>query len=226
MCGRFTLMIEAESLQSELGLGEIPGDWKPRYNMAPSQSIPVVADLQTRRVEMMRWGLIPSWAKDPSIGNRMINARAETLNEKPSFRQAFSRRRCLILADGFFEWQRGEGKAGKSVPYFFHLKDKKPFAFAGLWESWFTSEKQELRSCTIITCQANELVAPVHERMPVILSGGSMWSWLEQRPLSELFSTLIPYSADLMDAYQVTGTVNDPHQDHPGCVIPVAGAKE
>jgi putative SOS response-associated peptidase YedK len=219
-------MIEAESLQSELGLGEVPGDWKPRYNIAPSQPIPVVTDLQSRRVDLIHWGLIPSWAKDPSIGNRLINARAETLQEKPSFRQAYSRRRCLILADGFYEWQRGGSLAGKSIPFHFHLKDQKPFAFAGLWDTWLTPEKEELKSCTIITCQANELVAPVHERMPVILSGDVMWMWMAQRPLMVLNSMLVPYPAKLMDAHQVTGTVNDPHQDHPGCVLPAIGIKE
>ena len=131
MCGRFTIVLDAFEFKNELQLGEMPYDWSPRYNVAPSQSIPVVTDPNNRIVSYMRWGLIPSWAKDESIGNRMINARAETLEIKPAFRKAFAQRRCLILSDGFYEWKRFSEKGIPSTPYYFYLKDHKPFAFAG-----------------------------------------------------------------------------------------------
>ncbi len=220
MCGRFTITLEAPDLQENLGISEMPADWIPRYNVAPTQPVAAVVDLQTRRAEWLRWGLIPSWAKDPAIGDRLINARSETLTEKPSFRQAFARRRCLILADGFYEWQRFPNQKGPSQPFHFHRIDKKPFAFAGLWETWKPPEGELIRSCTIITCAANEVVAPVHERMPVMLSGESLWKWLEPANQDKLQELLKPYPPEWMTKVPISRLVNNVKVDSPELVAP------
>jgi len=220
MCGRFTVSFEAPEAQQELELGEMPSDWQPRYNKAPSQPVAVVADADQRRVEWMKWGLIPSWAKDPTIGSRMINARSETLSEKPSFRVAFARRRCLILANGFYEWQHTPGSRSSSTPYLFHIHDHRIFTFAGIWESWRTPEDEDLRTCSIITCAANAVVTPVHDRMPVIFDNRSCWTWLVENRLPELQGLLAPYPAEKMSKYAVSRLVNDPRQDVKDCIIP------
>lgn len=220
MCGRFTITLEAQDLQENLGIADMPADWMPRFNVAPTQPVAAVLDLQSRRAEWLRWGLIPSWAKDPAIGDRLINARSETLTEKPSFRQAFARRRCLILADGFYEWLRSPGQKGPSQPYYFHRIDKKPFAFAGLWETWKPPEGELVRSCTIITCAANEVVAPVHERMPVMLSGETFWKWLEPASLDNLKELLKPYPAEWMTAVPISKMVNNVKLDSPELIRP------
>jgi putative SOS response-associated peptidase YedK len=221
MCGRFTITIEPAFFQQELDLGSVPPEWTPRYNAAPSQDIPVVLNPDTRNVEMLCWGLIPSWAKDNKIGFRMINARSETIQEKPSFRSAFRRRRCLVLADGFYEWQKQSGKAPK-VPYFFQLKDGAPFAFAGIWETWKPPEGAAVRSCSIITCEPNELVGEVHNRMPVILDSEMLWSWLADKAAGELQAMLAPYPTEKMRAYPVGLTVNNPRIDTAECVRPLS----
>jgi putative SOS response-associated peptidase YedK len=170
----------------------------------------------------MKWGLVPAWASDPSIGSRMINARSETLAEKPSFKQALVRRRCLILADGFYEWQKLAGKRGPSQPYYFTRNNHRPFAFAGLWETWQPSQAAEpLLSCTIITCAANELVIPVHERMPVILDKATCWDWLSARPQIELLSMLQPYPAEQMLATRVSTLVNDAGREEAALIDPI-----
>jgi len=220
MCGRFTLILEPEAVQKELDLGEMPPDLQPRYNVAPSQPVAVVTDPVERRVELFRWGLIPSWAKDPEIGNRLINARSETLSEKPSFRTSFARRRCAILADGFFEWMKQDkasgGRSRRSSPYFIHLASGKPFAFAGLWDLWRSPEGEEVHSCTIITCPANEAIASIHDRMPVILDKDHIWQWLEpQVPQAELQSMLVPYPSDKIAYRPISYLVNNPAYDSP-----------
>ena len=166
MCGRYTLSTAPDLVKQHFNLSEIPGELHPRYNISPSQLVAAVPNGAERRAEMFRWGLIPSWAKDPAIGNKLINARGETVAAKPSFRSAFRKRRCLILADGFYEWK---GKARLKVPMRIRLTSKEPFAFAGLWETWQPPEGDLVRSCTIITTTPNDLMAPIHDRMPVIL---------------------------------------------------------
>lgn len=223
MCGRFTLMLDAEDLQEEFGLAEVPTDFRPRYNIAPSQAVLVLADSTGRRAEWMRWGLVPSWAKDVSIGYKLINARSETVMEKPSFRSAFRSRRCLIFADGFYEWQKSAGK-GPSQPFHFTLAGGKLCAFAGLWETWRPPEGEEpLRSCTILTTAANELVAPVHERMPVILNREAAVNWLAASDPSALMGLLKPFPAENMRASAVSRRVNSPDADGPELVTPVRG---
>lgn len=213
MCGRFTLFLEADDLREELEINAIPVDWRPRYNVAPTQAVLAVTDAAARDAIWLRWGLVPSWAKDLAIGNRLINARAETLNEKPSFRTAFARRRCLILANGFYEWQKVPSGKGGSQPYFISLRDGKSFAFAGLWELWRSPEGQEVKSCTIITTRPNEKVAEIHDRMPVILKGERMWNWLSWSDPRQLMALLSPFPAGEMQAVRVSRMVNDPNLD-------------
>ncbi len=219
MCGRFTLFLDAETLQEFFGVTEIPADYSPRYNIAPSQPVLAITNLQPQRMEWMRWGLIPSWAKDPSIGDRMINARAETLTEKPSFRTAFSRRRCLIPATGFYEWKPVPEGRGR-VPYFIGLKDHSPFAFAGLWEVWLNEKGEEVRSCAIITCPANSLVAEIHDRMPVMLDSRTMSLWLQETSVTGLKQLLKPFEPERMITYPVSRRVNAPAVDSPDLITP------
>jgi len=221
MCGRYTLRTPVETLAEEFGISDPLPEIPTRYNIAPTQEVAAVLEEdEERKLEMLRWGLIPSWADDPAVGNRMINARSETAAEKPSFRTAFRKRRCLILADGFYEWQKTNG--GKQ-PYYIRMKNGSPFAFAGLWESW-DKYGGEIRSCTILTTDANEMVREVHHRMPVILPPETYDLWLdpdmwETEPLLDL---LRPYPDDGMEAYPVSRFVNSPSNDDERCVESVA----
>lgn len=221
MCGRFTLTLDPGEIQELLQLGPFIHIVQPRYNIAPTQPVPIVKDSEERSIELYRWGLVPFWADNPDVGSRMINARSETVNEKPSFKAAFKYRRCLILADGFFEWhaaKQGEPK----IPYLFKLKNDYPFTFAGLYEHWESSEGGELHTCTILTCPSNELVATYHNRMPVMLDEDARWAWLapEASPDS-LLDLLIPYPAEEMKCYPVSRAVNSPKNDTPAVLEPV-----
>jgi putative SOS response-associated peptidase YedK len=220
MCGRYTLRTPVDSLVETFEIEEYPSSVTPNYNIAPTQEVAaVVEENEKRKLEMLRWGLIPSWAKDPAIGNKMINARAETVAEKPSFRSAFKNRRCLIIADGFYEWQKTNN--GKQ-PYHIKMEDGSPFAFAGLWETW--KDDEEIRSCTIITTGANNLMEEIHHRMPVILHPEDYALWLdpdfdEKEPLTTL---LKPFPADAMEAYPVSRRVNKPSNNEPSVLEPAA----
>lgn len=218
MCGRFTLSYKTKELQLALGLPEMNLDWQPRYNIAPTQPVAAILDSKTKKIEFLRWGLVPSWAKDIEIGNRLINARSETIMEKPSYRNGFARRRCLILADGFFEWKKGKMKNSPSQPYYFFLENKEPFALAGIWEIWQPPDGGELWSTTIITCDANDLVKPIHDRMPVILDKDHMFDWLEDRPQKELVEMMSPYDDEKMSTYMVSKAVNSPFNDTADCI--------
>jgi putative SOS response-associated peptidase YedK len=221
MCGRFTLTTDIEQLEERFSFHAASLSFTPRYNIAPSQAVvAVIGDEKGSRGGLLRWGLIPSWAKDAAIGNRMINARAETVAEKPSFRRALQQRRCLILADGFYEW-RQEGK--KKTPLFITLASRDPFAFAGLWETWRPSDGEAIHSCTIITTTPNTLMASIHNRMPVILAREAETIWLDQKITEpeKLLPLLVPYPETLMDAYEVALTVNSPKNDSPACIAPV-----
>ena len=218
MCGRFTHKENLQRLAEQLGLKVLP-PLRPRYNIAPSQLVACVrTNLETRQRECteLKWGLVPSWAKDPGIGNQLINARAETVAEKPSFRKAFKQQRCLILADGFYEWKR-EGKAKQ--PYYIRFKDNRPFAFAGLWER---CEKQDptLETCALITTGPNALMEPIYTRMPVILAAKDYDDWLDpsQHTVERLNALLRPFPAEEMEAYPVSPIVNNPKNDQPECV--------
>ena len=221
MCGRFTLTLNPDVLREVFELDSVPAELAPRYNIAPTQ--PVAAVLTSdggRKLELLRWGLIPSWASDPKIGNRMINARGETLAQKPSFRTALKKRRCLIVADGFYEWKK-EGKT--KTPMFIQLKDGRPFAFAGLWEAWKSPDDTWIKSCAIITTEPNSLMEKIHDRMPVILPPKAYGLWLTpgELPAEKTLPLLKPFAASQMKAVAVSTLVNNPAFDSPECVRPV-----
>jgi putative SOS response-associated peptidase YedK len=213
MCGRFTLTIDSNAVARAFNVA-VPKSLQtgPRYNVAPTQDVVTVLNDGEPHLDLLRWGLIPSWAKDASIGSRMINARAETLAEKPSFKRLLNSRRCLIPADGFYEWQKVDG--GK-VPMYITLKGHEPFAFAGLWDSWETADGEVLRTCTIITTHANDMVAPIHERMPVILPSDAREMWLDPglHDANILLPLLKPYDPEAMQAREVSRRVNSPQYD-------------
>lgn len=211
MCGRYTLIRLADFTDMFPWIRGPESDPGPRYNIAPTQSIAVVINDGRNQIDFYRWGLIPSWAKDESIGNRMINARAETLAEKPSFRTALKRRRCLIPASGFYEWKKDVGGKTKT-PMYIRLKGGRPFAFAGLWESWHSPDGSEIRSCTIITGEPNQLIKGIHDRMAVVLRDEDCARWIDSKEHSpdDLLPMLTPYPADQMEAYPVSRAVNSP----------------
>jgi len=222
MCGRFTLTIDPTDLQDALPGLSFPETFTPRYNIAPTQPVLALPNDASRQANFYVWGLIPSWAREASIGSRLINARAETLAEKPSFRSAYKYRRCLIFADGFFEWQPLPGGKGK-LPHYIHLKTGKPFAFAGLWERWQPADGSEVLSTTIITTEPNSLMAPIHARMPVILPRNAYTQWLDPAPQNPtgLQSLLRPYPAEEMEAFPVSTLVNSPGNDRPEVLVKV-----
>lgn len=218
MCGRYALIVVGDgSLQRRFSLEELL-DVPPRYNVAPTQTLPVIVRQSPNHIQMMRWGLIPSWAKDATIGTRMINARAETVAEKPAFRTPLRSHRCLVPASGFYEWKR-EGTSKQ--PYFIHLKDEPLFAFAGLYDRWRDPQGQDVWSYTIITTAANAVTAPVHDRMPVILRREDEDEWLnaDNTEPEHLLPLLRPYPADAMEAYPVSSAVNSPRNDAPDLVM-------
>jgi putative SOS response-associated peptidase YedK len=220
MCGRFTLTIDPAELMEHFHLNAADEPVVPRYNVAPTQNVAVVLNESPERLSVVQWGLIPSWAKDPAIGAQMINARAETLAEKPAFRAAFKKRRCLVLADGFYEWRK-EADGKTKTPMYARLKTGKPFAMAGLWEVWKTPAGGARRSCTIITTEPNELMSTIHNRMPVILPRDLEADWLDDNLQAlALLSMLKPYAADQMQVYPVSRRVNTPANDEPALVQP------
>lgn len=240
MCGRFTLHHSTEDIAERFLVEQTMLDLVPRYNIAPSQPVPLIVQRNSRTLDAFKWGLVPSWAKDPDIGNRMINARAESVAEKPAFRSALRYRRCLVPASGYYEWKRqGDGK----VPHFIHRTDGQPFAMAGLWEEWTTSaqdvstsaqdvstsaqdvtapEQAVLRTCAIITTEPNPFAATIHTRMPAILAPEAEDKWLTPgvQNLDDLLAHLQPYNGDLA-AHPVSTRVNRPNVDDPTCIAPV-----
>ena len=217
MCGRFAFYSPREAVLEVFGVG-FPEQLAPRYNIAPTQDVAAIrSDAHGEpQAAILRWGLIPSWAKDPAIGNRMINARAETLAEKPAFRSAFRRRRCLVLASGFYEWRTtGRGKQ----PYYITTGDERPIAFAGLWERWDKGERP-LETCTIITTGANRMLSELHDRMPVILPPESALQWLApDAPVERLTGLLRPAADELLAARPVSRAVNSPAHEGPELIV-------
>lgn len=220
MCGRFTLKAIPENLMAELGISAVPDPFTPRYNIAPSQIILAITNGKAPAFQYFRWGLIPFWAKDPKIGYRMINARSETLTTKKTFKGLIRKNRCLIVADGFYEWEK---TGRRKVPYYILLKSEEPFAFAGLWSTWKDPEGKEVRSCTILTTGANDLVREIHDRMPVILDKKERVQWLAETMPDEaaLAALCQPFNPQKMTQYEVSTRVNSPAHEDPGCVQPV-----
>lgn len=221
MCGRFTQTQSSEIIAQVFELENVP-ELTPRYNIAPTQPVATVivtAEDKKRQFQMLRWGLIPSWAKDSKMAARLINARAETVTEKPAFRSAFRKRRCLVIADGFYEWQQLQGK---KQPFYFRLSEGEPFAFAGLWEHWQNQDGETITSCTLLTTEANQFMSPIHNRMPVILQPKDYALWLdpEIEKLDLLKSLLQPYSEEGMTCYAVDRKVNSPKNDSSECITP------
>jgi len=224
MCGRFTNNAKPEQIKTEFKVGaKNPNLFQPRFNIAPSQMIDVVFEPESERIiSQLKWGLVPSWSKDAPTSKGLINARAETITEKPSFREAFKSRRCIIPASGFYEWQK-KGTGAKQ-PFYFYLNDKEVFGFAGLWEEWLDKQTGELlETCTIITTEANEVLKPVHDRMPVILKAESYDEWLDAKlkDTNRLQELLKPYPAKEMDSHTVSRTVNIPDTDSADLITPL-----
>jgi putative SOS response-associated peptidase YedK len=221
MCGRFVITSAPEALRKLLGYKEQP-NFPPRYNIAPTQPIPVVRlDQGERHFTLMRWGLIPSWVKDPKQFALLINARLEGIAEKPSFRAAMKRRRCLIPADGFYEWQ----KRGKTKqPYFIRARNRAPFAFAGLWETWADRDGGEIETAAIVTCAANKTLAPVHERLPVIVPPEHYDAWLDsdKNEAKQAAALIGPAPEDFLEAYEISTRVNSVKNDRAENLDPAA----
>lgn len=226
MCGRFSLSAPAETVTQQFGVGK-EGRLTRRYNIAPSQpvaAVRVLPDLTNRELALLQWGLLPSWANDTAIAYKLINARAETAANKPAFRSAFRLRRCLIPADGFYEWQR---RRGSTQPFHIRLRDGGLFAFAGLWEHWEKPGQPAVESCTILTTEANEAVKPFHDRMPVLLPVEAYDAWLdpkEHRP-EQLLQLLTPISAELLEAIPVSTVVNNARHETADCIKPMSQGK-
>jgi putative SOS response-associated peptidase YedK len=226
MCGRFTLTVDPADLQAAFPNFSFPEQSGPRFNIAPTQPVMVLPNDGKLSADYYIWGLIPVWAKDPSIGSRLINARAETLAEKSSFRGAYKYKRCLVFADGFYEWKVQSGSKLK-IPYHIRLTSGQPFAFAGLWDEWHSPDGSEVKSCTIITTEPNALMTSLHNRMPVILPASAYSQWLDPNPQKPetLQGLLTQYPAEAMTAHPVSTLVNSPANDRPELIVPVQADK-
>lgn len=223
MCGRYDRHTDAAELAQRFGASWHGPTLSPSYNVAPTQEVPAIRERQgSREAVPMRWGLIPPWAKDKSIGNRLINARAEGIADKPAYRAAFRRQRCLLPADGFYEWKQQDGRR---QPYYLRRRDGQPLAFAGLWARW-QGDDETIESCTIITTQPNALVSRIHSRMPVVLMGEAQATWLESDNPLLLERLLQPLPADVLTAYPVSRAVNSPAHEGPDLITPLPAGED
>lgn len=219
MCGRYSAELKEANLEKNFGALKSKVSLSPRYNIAPSQDAPVIIEDKGRRLELFRWGLIPSWAKDPAIGCKMINARCESLVEKPSFKRPLRKSRCLVVADGFYEWRERPG--AKKTPYRVALESREPFAMAGLWDVWKKPDGTTLRSFTIVTTEANEALREIHDRMPVILPRDAQDVWLDPASgLQRLLPLLKPFADATIEFYEVSALVNKPENEGPMLIEP------
>ncbi len=220
MCGRYTLVSSTGKVKAHFNVEADEASFTPTYNAAPSQRLPVISSSNPEGLSFYRWGLIPAWAKDAAIGYKMINARAETLTEKPAFRTLLSRKRCLVVADGFYEWQ-GKGKVKQ--PYRIMLKGGGLFAMAGLWDEWKNEQGELVRSFTVITTEPNSLMVPLHNRMPVIVPPDDYNTWLAtDSDTNQVLNLLLPYNANAMEAYPVSAEVGSPLHNYPELINPVS----
>jgi putative SOS response-associated peptidase YedK len=222
MCGRFTLTVNPSELDKAFENFTFPKNFAPRFNISPTQPVLAIPNDKKNKADFFVWGLIPSWSKDPTIGNKLINARGETIAEKPSFRAGYKYKRCIIPVDGFYEWKANQNQKTKT-PYFIHMKDRNPFAFAGLWDEWHSPDGDSIRTCTIITTEPNELMSSLHNRMPVILNPKDYDAWLDPTPQTDLnlLRLIQPYPTSKMTAHPVSTLVNKPSNDVPECVVPL-----
>jgi len=216
MCGRFQLSVKGKQISERFNVEVFDEFYKPNYNCAPSQKLPVITNVETGKLSYFKWGLIPSWAKDPKIGYKLINTRAETILEKPSFKNAFKSRRCLIPANGFYEWEKDKNK----TPYRIFLKSEELFAMAGIWETWKDAENRPVHSFSIITTSANGFMEKIHNRMPVILSANHEEDWLQESDENVLQKLLVPYTAGKMEAYTISKKVNSPANNGHEIILP------
>jgi len=210
MCGRFSFSPLAKIIEDRFDV-KVDSNYKPRYNSAPSQNLAVITNLHPDRISFFKWGLVPFWAKDPKIGNKMINSKSETISEKPAFKNAFKRKRCLVPADSFYEWKKIS--SSDKIPYRILMKDQTLFAMAGIWETWKNLEGDDLHSFSILTTSANKLMENIHHRMPVILHREDEKKWIGETDLPELESLLTPFDENLMTAYPISKLVNSPAND-------------
>ncbi len=222
MCGRFVVVASLEEIVDEFGLQECAGAVRRSYNVAPGSDVPVILHDVRPRLDAFRWGLVPFWAKDPSIGARMINARAETVAEKPSFRTAFRKRRCLVVANGYYEWQKGHRK---KIPYYIHYRSGQPFGFAGIYDTWGSPGREVIHSCAIITTSPNDRLKEIHDRMPAIVEKKDRALWLNPsvHEGTVLMPLLQPVDGAEMEAYPVSTLVHSPVYDLPDCMRPLEG---
>jgi len=220
MCGRYSFAPELKIVNEHYDITIKDGDLEPNYNCAPSQKLPVISNDAPGELSRYSWGLIPFWAKDKSIGYKMINARGETLTEKPAFRNAFRSRRCLVLADAFYEWKKMAGSKVK-IPYRIFIPGQPVFSMAGIWETWKNPDGEIIRSFSIVTISPNELMAEIHDRMPVILSKEDGKIWLESKDPKSLKELIKPFPAKLMDAYRISTLVNSPRNNGSDIISPI-----
>jgi putative SOS response-associated peptidase YedK len=222
MCGRFVQKSDLRKIAPLFKVEVVESDLQPSFNVAPRQPIAVIMEDGKKKIVTMQWGLIPFWAKDPAIANKLINARAETLAEKPSFRHSFKSKRCLIIADGFYEWKK---EGDEKRPMFITLKNGEPFCMAGLYDHWKSPDGSQVVSCAIVTTAANPFMEPIHSRMPVIVPAEAHDFWLDPRntDVSVLQALLKPFEAGEMHAVQVSKLVNDPHHNSPDLILPIGG---
>jgi len=219
VCGRFVRKKEAAEIAEAFGVQQIDCDLKPSYNIAPTQQVAVIVEDRVRKLVSVRWGLVPAWSQDLSGGSKLINARAETITEKAVFREAFQKRRCIVVADGFYEWEK---IGAKRQPLYIRLKDDSSFGFAGLYEDWLSPERENIRTCTIITTEPNDVTRPIHDRMPAIIPRDQEDRWLDPDidDPTVLLELLKPYPAQAMEAYRVSTLVNSPANDSLECLTP------
>ena len=221
MCGRYTLRSPAANVARAFQVDATPSLF-PRYNISPTQSVPIVRQAAAREMVLARWGLVPSWASDLSIGYKLINARSETADSKPSFRSAFRQRRCLVVADGFYEWKKNGAK--HKQPFHIHLNDGSVFGFAGLWEHWQSAEGEVVESCTILTTEANALMKDLHDPMPVILGPADYDRWLDlsAKDVAALQALLVPFPDEGMISTAVSSYVSNARNEGPKCLDPAS----
>jgi len=215
MCGRFQLSVKGKQISERFNIEVFDELYTPSYNCAPSQKLPVITNKQPDRLSYFNWGLIPFWTKNPKVGAKSINTRSETISQKPSFKEAFKKQRCLIPANGYYEWKKGNS----NTPYRIFIKDERIFTIAGIWDVWKDAENREIYTFSIITTKANSILENIHGRMPVILNPDDEKSWLQEDDEVRLKSLLKPYSSSFFDFYPISKAINSPKNNNPNVII-------